>query len=405
MPRRLVEPGLTLLIELTHETELQEARMTGTQINIPSSALMTATHLPIPVRNSSASNFQGYPLSHQHPLTMPSQPQQAYPFTMSVPSSTSSTYSSLPSNPHSQAQGLGQGQGFFDLSPQANQSATSISLSSQSSPGNIFSPALSTPGMGAAASDGTMWSTEASSSGSAVDLMPSSAHDNKGKSTSRSRSRPGQPNFPEANRIFQPMFAPVGSHSRRTAGSKPSKRRKSEPDPEEFRPSKTKNEEYGLGVIVGDESWQPEANVIPGERPKPRRTASEGATIPLSGRPLKSPAPQFPGSTSLAEQIETTEQGNFFATTLLYALNASGLQKQLEETLGMGSDDLQYVKAELAAVYDRWSMEKGLRDVTLAGRRGSQTSDGQTIISGSSEVSSVSPVLLMCRSAYTDTRR
>ena len=340
---------------------------------------MTATHLPIPELHSSAIQMmQGPPqMTAPQAIPMPDQsPIEQYPFTMSVPSSASSTYSSLP---HASS-------GFFNMSNQSF-AALSASVSGRSTPNTLFSPAISTPGMGTSVSTTSestpaTWATDPNSSSSALEMSTK----NK-KSSSRGKGKASQ-NRTTGNHDV-PILEPVPPGAKR--GHKSSKRRKSEPQPEEFRviSPPMPDKQVGLGVIMDDGSmWQATPSGSGGDRPKYRRTHSEGTNMPLAvaesskTRPdafqVRSPTPPFlsgtggggseyfPSPIGMDGQNHAGQGGVFFAATVMVALSMSGLAETLTTQLGMSHDDLEEIRGDLSGVYERWRLAKGLRGVTIA---------------------------------------
>ena len=321
---------------------------------------------------------QGQMIAPQHIPIPEHSPVQQYPFTMSVPSSTSSTYSSLPQ----------ASSGYFNVSPQVNKSFGSMSASGRSTPNTSFSPAISTPGMGTSASgtsEGTpaMWAMEAHSSSSVLEMGT------KGKKSTRGKHKAGHAHRSGTSQIDVPTLAPVPAEAKR--GHKSAKRRKSEPQPGEFRdvkpPLLPDHKQVGLGVMMdGGVIWEA-APTTSTDQPKYRRTHSEGANAPLGAgensasatntdtSQTRSPTPPFLSPTTgggsgseywMHGQSQPGQAGLFFATTVIVALSMSGLTETLNAQLGMSSDELEEIRGELAGVYERWRLEKGLRGVTIA---------------------------------------
>jgi len=153
------------------------------------------------------------------------------------------------------------------------------------------------------------------------------------------------------------------------AGPSPAKRRKSEPEPEEFRVPKDPHAQVGLGVIIGDDAW-------PTERPQPRRTASDSETLnPVADWQPRSPTPppvpnlpvQYRGNNHQYGN-QASSEGHFFALSLLSALwtrENKKLAVDMEAVLGLGRVELEEMRGDLAGVYDRWRLERGMRKVSL----------------------------------------
>lgn len=228
---------------------------------------------------------------------------------MSVPSSVSSTYSSLP---HTQS--------LYSLSASPNQSfafsTSSTSLSGQSSTNVLLTPAVA----------------------------PDAIY------TGKIKSRRNSP-------------APPIPHT--VTDDHVSKRRKSEPEPDDFR--------LGLGVSL---PFTQDGNSTIRGRPRPHRTASfaptEVSTCTSAAEPdssdwgARSPTPPPVPRPARAEVV--TRQGQFFASTLILACEMSGLAASLEASLKLGKKELDGMKEELGAVYDRWAkkvMEQDMGKVSL----------------------------------------
>ncbi|ORX34298.1 hypothetical protein BD324DRAFT_178308 [Kockovaella imperatae] len=347
----------------------ETARLTGTSVpptGPPATALMTATRLPIHARNAKVA-MPTTPIGQSPNVAQP------YPFSMSVPSSSSSSYSPLPQAPG----------GFYSgLSPSTTTSFASMSMSGQSSPNTLFSPSASTPSMGQQEAGGssTNWPPH---DGVLVMDTENRSKQQIGKTDRTSSQGPQSNQNPAAVVSLQSM-----SH-------KPSKRRKSEPEPEEYRDLKALPAgQVGLGVLIDESSWQGSASTSglaapTTNRPRYRRTHSEGATKPLSAL-ATDPVPRTKSSTppplsalgsGYFSPGEPTQAGAFFATTVTVALSLSGLGATLEARLGLDEAGLQEIKDDLAGVFDRWRISKGLRAVSLSGPSGSaqMESSGSTM--------------------------
>lgn len=161
------------------------------------------------------------------------------------------------------------------------------------------------------------------------------------------------------------VLAPMVTHPRRN-GPSPAKRRKSKPEPEEFRAPKDEHPQVGLGVIMGDETW-------PTERPQRCRTASDSNTLATTSTapsttdwprsPTPPPVPNLP-----PQYRRPSSEGHFFASSLLSALGSKGNEKlagAMESMLGLGRVELEEMRGELAGVYDKWKLVKGMRKVSL----------------------------------------
>ena len=110
-----------------------------------------------------------------------------------------------------------------------------------------------------------------------------------------------------------PLAAPISDRS----GTSSVKRRKSEPEPEEFREE---------------------------ERPKARRTASDGVMGPLKP------------STPIDSALEFSDAILDACQTVLGRM----------EGIGVSGEDLEGMRGAFAGIYNQWMMEKGMGDVALS---------------------------------------
>jgi len=261
---------------------------------------------------------------------------------MSVPSSTSSTYSALPPT-----------QPQWGHSPNLSIGSTT-SLSGQSSPGALYSPAVTHSGMLPASlqyppgPNHMPWSAPPY-----VQERPHREHKHKFRSASSGALPPD---------THVPLSAPADAQpaTSKTTGPSPAKRRKSEPEPEEFR-DKAKD---GASSGISDEMWSPGSI----DRPRTRRVASDGVTIPAAARTAETPpmpstyaevsTPPFPS--------QPTHAGSYFASTVIWALTASNSLPQLQAHLGIGAAELEEMKGSLAAVFEQHRLQNGMRSVSLS---------------------------------------
>ncbi|KAK8865889.1 hypothetical protein IAR55_001037 [Kwoniella newhampshirensis] len=321
-----------------------------TKGSAPAAPLTTATHLPLP------------------------SPNPANPLTISVPSPTSSSYSTVPLSAS-----------YFSVSPgpQFGLSVGSTSVSGASSPGNMFSPAVSTPGTGFGQKNVKtgFWGMDSNSPSISVALDMPTARGSR--NTWGGKARAASTSVPTSAVSRKPPSAaalPIGTKT----GPSPAKRRKSEPEPEEFRAPV--GHQYGLGVIMGKgdipESWTTQPTE---ERPRPRRTASDG--VMLSGENLREwsrsptppPVPTLPREYQrLNDQTLPSAQANFFASFVVLALGKAtdSEKKVLQDHLGVGRDEIEGMKDGFAQLYDKWALERGMSKVSL--ENSDQGNDGHT---------------------------
>ena len=115
---------------------------------------------------------------------------------------------------------------------------------------------------------------------------------------------------------------------------------------------------------------------FPTDRPRPRRTASDSHTIHgtpndwQSRSPTPPPVPNVPVEYRRPPQTQLSTHGHFFASTLLTAVGSQGnegLADAMQNVLGLGRAELEGMREELAGCYDKWRLEKGMREVSLSG--------------------------------------
>ena len=213
---------------------------------------------------------------------------------------------------------------------------------------------MSTPSM--QYSDGTLAiRNDPSTSSSTMDVGTKREASRRGRLTGRSLGQPGH---------FDPTMVVDPILISRPSGPNPAKRRKSEPEPEEFRSAK--GQEVGLGVIIDPKLKSVGHNKS--DRPNFRRTASDGmALLGTHDRsPSITPPPVVCGSLTRFPKFTAvpSDAGNFFASTMVSALTNSELMSSLTG-IGVGMSDVEELKGDLAGVFDKWRMEKGMRTFGL----------------------------------------
>lgn len=307
----------------------------------------------------------------------------------STPSSVSSTYSPLPTTAAASA-------GYYTLSPSGQGFGLSASsLSGQSSPSVLFSPAISTPGMGYSE---TALSTEGSTSNLDLNAGAAAVRQRKTRPRGKTTTGAGPTRRPSTDAAMALKPPPLSAGMHLDAGAmRPEKRRKSEPEPEEFK-------QVGLGVTIGG-SGALFPLVDSPERPKVRRTASDGQVLtaastmsmssapgtgasewsmrsptppPLPSLPLEhqEPPPQQQVLTNTPEMLASAGPSSaaaLFAATVIAALSPAaggGTSRNdashvLQAQLGLGPEELESMRTDFATMFDRWRLEKGMSRVSL----------------------------------------
>jgi hypothetical protein len=138
----------------------------------------------------------------------------------------------------------------------------------------------------------------------------------------------------------------------------PFKRRKSEPEPDEFR--------TGLGVMMTgpSQSWPVLSHTEQEGRPALQRNHStdlsstdvsetQMSDIEL-GDQTRSPTPP-PISTVPTVPVAPASPGQTFASLILSACTDAALADKLEKQLNLGKEAMGSLQSELAGVYDRWA--------------------------------------------------
>ncbi|WVQ97354.1 hypothetical protein IAU59_004466 [Kwoniella sp. CBS 9459] len=330
----------------------KKAKEANTSVSVV--PLTTATHLPVP----------------------PPKPTTPHVLSISVPSSTSSISSSLP-----------QSASYFSISPGQNTFGFtgSTSASGASTPGTLFSPAATTPsyspdtalnnaflGIGLEGITGPIGSLE----------VPE-----KTKRGARGKGRAGSTSVTSAStsRKVSPVTSTIPPPAEQESNSaNPAKRRKSEPRTDEL---------TGLGMTGTGMSL-----TMTEDRPKPRRTASDGVVMKSSydrdwGRsPTPPPVPTLPSeyrrnpdpiamtnSDVDVDGASVSVQAETFAMRALYLLNKDEVETGwLREQIGCDAQGLQGMKTALASLYDRWLLEQGMKEMTLETHEDSGTTGSTT---------------------------
>nr|XP_019049197.1 hypothetical protein I302_02978 [Kwoniella bestiolae CBS 10118]OCF28127.1 hypothetical protein I302_02978 [Kwoniella bestiolae CBS 10118] len=314
-------------------------------------AKAASSHLPVPNNNGQTQN-------------------PAQTLSISVPSSVSSIASSLP-----------QSASYFSISPSnppLGVPSGSTSASGTSTPGTLFSPANSTPGLGY--SPDTSMSASLFSLG--LEASPSKRNPrSKAKAastsvTSSANSRRVSPTplltgLPQAPREGKPPVV------------KSAKRRKSEPQAEGLLNMS------GLGVTGTIDPQQED------QTPVPRRTASDGVVIKSSHdrerewgsarSPTPPPVPSLPDeyrqnkmlgaspSTDTVSDAASTPsaQAEMFANRLIFLLVKDEAETGwLKGQIGLNGNDLDEMKNALKGLYDKWALEKGMKEMSLDSSEG-----------------------------------
>ena len=305
-------------------THLKEAKAAGMP-TVVAKPLTTAVHLPIP---------------------QPNQSNPSLPLAISVPSPSSSQYSVLPMN-----------NSFYQLSPSLFDST--FSVSGQSSPNVAFSPSLSTPGLGYCDTS-FMWTPDISEPS-----RPASRGGRKPRASSSSTSISMMTSVSGVRRPSTNALALAPPVEPKKNGPSPSKRRKSELDLEDFRPKDV----AGLGMDIG-----PSQRASHAERPKARRTTSDSAAMAQAHRPeSRSPTPPPVPDLPAKYRRTASSKGMFFASNILFAMSKEQnehVASTLKQHLGVGDEELKAMQEDLAAVFDRWAMERGMGHVSLDSNNG-----------------------------------
>ncbi|OCF31108.1 hypothetical protein I316_07239 [Kwoniella heveanensis BCC8398] len=296
--------------------------------------LTTATHLPVPPSKSSTT---------PHMLSI------------SVPSSASSIASSLP-----------QSASYFSISPGQHTFGFtgSTSASGASTPGTLFSPAATTPSY----SPDTALNTAFFGIGLEGVAVPTGPLEMGEKSRKSSRGKARAATTSVSSAKVPPVNTTTSPPPPQVKSAKPAKRRKSEPQTDEI---------TGLGMIGTDVLQS-----LTEDRPKPRRTASDGVVIKSSFHerdwarsPTPPPVPTLPSEyrrdserSMLADidGITPSAQAETFASRAIYLLNKDEDETGwLRDQIGCDAKGLEGMKAALASLYDRWLLEQGMKDMTL----------------------------------------
>ncbi|WVF70569.1 hypothetical protein IAT40_005360 [Kwoniella sp. CBS 6097] len=301
------------------------------------------------------------PLTTGGPLPVPpSKSTTPHMLSISVPSSASSIASSLP-----------QSASYFSISPGQNTFGFtgSTSASGASTPGTLFSPAATTPSY----SPDTTLNTAffgIGLEGIAIPTGPLEAPEKTKRGSARGKGRAPSTGVTSASmsRKVSPVVEMIPLSEIKSTN--PAKRRKSEPRTDEI---------TGLGMMGTDV-----LQTLTEERPRPRRTASDGAVIKSNHErewarsPTPPPVPTLPSEYRRktepstcpdSDTISPSAQAETFASRAIYLLNKDDAETGwLREQIGCDAQDLQGMKAALAGLYDRWLLEQGMKDMTLEAR-------------------------------------
>ncbi|WVQ62227.1 uncharacterized protein L199_000366 [Kwoniella botswanensis] len=332
----------------------------------------SSSHLPVPSSS-----------------TQTKTPSQA--LSISVPSSVSSIASSLP-----------QSASYFSISPSHPSFGIptgSTSASGTSTPATLFSPADSTPGLGY--SPDTSMSASLFSLGldaSMTSAMLEIPSDKPNKRNPRSKARAASTSVTSSanSRKVSPTplltGLPQPIRESKPPVIKSAKRRKSEPQTDEL------VNLGGLGVMTSREDppahsiWQTKSS--DNTRPHPRRTASDGVVIKSSHdrerewgarSPTPPPVPSLPdeyrqnkvlrpspSTDTVSDAVSAPSvQAEIFADRMVFLLNKDeGETGWLSNHIGLNNSDIDEMKNALKGVYDKWLLEKGMKEMSLDSSEG-----------------------------------
>ncbi|OWZ69238.1 hypothetical protein AYX14_00995 [Cryptococcus neoformans] len=272
---------------------------------------------------------------------------------INMPSPESSGYSSLATA------------SYFSISPThpLALSVGSASVSGESSPNTLFSPAISTPGTGYSIDGMTV-----SGLNPGLELT--------GNANRRSRiARASSGSIPTNSttlKVSSTTGLPAPQGDKAASPSPPYKRRKSEPKPMLFR--QPADNIFGAGLNFVEQLK---------ERPKPHRTQSDGfmlvgeANKTASSRsPTPPPVPTLPDeyrqrSTAVpAHDLQLSPasvEASYFASTMILSMCRSELPdvKRSKERLGLGDAEIESMKEGLATFYDKWALEREMSKISL----------------------------------------
>lgn len=191
-----------------------------------------------------------------------------------------------------------------------------------------------------------------------------------GDNTVRAKPRATSANLSSLNASRRPSEA-EGYQAFSMTGPSPAKRRKSDTQDDD-RPS-----QVGLGVSVGteDEAWA-------AQRPRPpRRTASvpEGVNMePAASSDRSATPPPAEAAAQAPAALRPSDDGMFFASTVVLALSDNEWAASLHQKLGLSKGDLERMSTELASAFDRCRLANGMSQVNIGGGGGVQTSPPRT---------------------------
>ncbi|WVR05844.1 hypothetical protein IAU60_002870 [Kwoniella sp. DSM 27419] len=244
---------------------------------------------------------------------------------ISVPSSVSTFSTSLP-----------QSAQYFSVSP-GQPFSFSTSTSGASTPAALFSP-------------GPGFSPDVSISSAFLGMV-------EGLPVDTAVIAEGSHNMREGSTSVTPS-----SMSRRASLSSqpdnPSKRRKSDAHPGQI-----------LGLGMTGLMPLPQSKQIKSERPRPRRTASDGAVKHQEREwrsPTPPPVPSLPSEYRKKPVEAASSQADIFASRVLFLLDKDNQETGwLKDQIGITSKDLEGFETTLAGLYDRWILEKRIKDMTI----------------------------------------
>ncbi|WRT64112.1 uncharacterized protein IL334_001041 [Kwoniella shivajii] len=339
------------------------------------------------------------------PIPSSNQPKRTpQSLSISVPSPISPMASSLP-----------QSASYFSMSPSHHpfsMSTGSTSVSGNSTPVTLFSPSVSTSTSGIGYSPETSMSASLFSLGLEATTLSATTielqTDKPSKRNPRSKTRTVSTSLTTSVAAAAkkgsppPLFSALPQPSREAKipnpDAKPAKRRKSEPQTDDIWGMSSIVQ--GLGVTTGQEepahsTWQPKAVEA---RPQPRRTASDGIVMKSSHEkdkqwgarsPTPPPVPSLPSeyrqnrllqsssSTEIMSDAASTPsvQAEVFATRLVYLLNKDETETGwLSSQIGLDANDVEGMKGTLKAAYDKFMLEKGMKEMSLESGEGAISS-------------------------------
>jgi hypothetical protein len=177
-------------------------------------------------------------------------------------------------------------------------------------------------------------------------------------------------------------FRPLSQEMPSLAGlsftvKRPEKRRKSDQD--------DPSGQVGLGMNLGDMMNQSWAQLDNDARPKPRRAASDGVVLGFGGEwrgrsPTPPPVPHIAVEFRKPCPATPSSGGAFFASSVLLALGSDAnaqLTATLKSQLHIGKEELESMQNDLAMMYDRWKIERGMSAVSLGVGKATHTTQSE----------------------------